>query len=105
MIGRVTMRPASPPPRYPSWAAGALLLLPLAAGAGEGLKLPTPSSEERLDYLRRARVWEPTDVSSKDLYNGPPGKLKFAVDQEVVCDFVPKPLAGWTEKFLCRLED
>jgi len=83
----------------------ALLLFPLTASAGDSLKLPTPTSNERIEYIRRARVWEPTDVSAKDLYRGPQGKLNFAVDQEITCDFVPKPLGGWTEKFLCRLED
>ena len=85
--------------------AWALLLIPLNASAADSRKLPTPTSGERIEYIRRSRVWEPTDVSSKDLYNGPAGKLPFAVDQEIACDFVPKPLAGWTEKFLCRLED
>lgn len=84
---------------------GTILLCPLTAIAADGLTLPTPTSKERIEYLRRARVWEPTDVSSKDLYNGPQGELKLAVDQEVTCDFVPKPLSGLTEKFLCRLED
>jgi hypothetical protein len=83
----------------------ALLLFPLTARGGENLKLPTPTSEERIEYIRRARVWEPTKVASKDLYDGPQGELKFAVDQEITCDFVPQPLSGWTEKFLCRLED
>jgi hypothetical protein len=83
----------------------AILFLPLTASAGGSLNLPTPTPDERIEYIRRARVWEPTDVSSKDLYNGPKGRLKFAVDQEVTCDFVPKPLAGLSEKFLCRLED
>jgi hypothetical protein len=83
----------------------ALLLLPLTASGGDSLILPTPTSHERVEYIRRSRVWEPTDVSSKDLYNGPEGKLNFTVDQEITCDFVPKPLAGFTEKFLCRLDD
>ena len=82
----------------------ALLLFPLTARAGESLKLPTPTSQERIEYIRRARVWEPTNIPSKDLYNGPQGELKFAVDQEITCDFVPEPLTGWTEKFLCRVE-
>jgi len=84
---------------------GTFLLCPLTASVEDGLKLPTPTDKERIEYLRRARVWEPTDVSSKDLYNGPEGELKFAVDQEVTCDFVPRPLSGLTEKFMCRLED
>ena len=83
----------------------ALLFFSPAVGAADDLKLSRPTPEERNAYLRRARLWEPTDVSSKDLYNGPPGRLKFAVDQEIHCDFVAKPLKGWSEKFLCRLED
>jgi len=95
----------------PSWLrvlirfAWAVLLLPLTTSAGDILKLPTPTSNERIEYIRRARVWEPTDVSSRNLYNGPEGELKFPVDQEITCDFFPKPLAGLTEKFLCRLDN
>lgn len=85
--------------------AWALLLFPLTAGAGGGPILPTPTSSERIESIRRARVWEPTNVSSRDLYNGPGGTLTFAVDQKITCDFVAKPLAGLTEKFLCRLKD
>jgi hypothetical protein len=92
-------------PRLSVVFAGALLLFPLAASPGDELKLTTPTSQDRIEYIRRARVWEPTDVSSRDLYKGPEGKLSFAVDQMITCDFVPKPLGGWTEKFLCRLED
>lgn len=83
----------------------ALLLFPLTASARDSLTLPTPTSDERTEYIRRARVWEPTDVASKDLFNGPEGRLQFAVDQETPCDFVPQPLGGFTAKFLCRLED
>jgi len=82
----------------------ALLFVPMIAGAREKVKLSTPTASERLDYLRRGRVWEPTDVATKDLYKGPSGEMKFGVDQEVSCDFVPKPLSGWTAKFLCRLD-
>lgn len=83
----------------------ALLLFPLTASARESLTLPTPTSGERTEYIRRARVWEPADVASRDLFNGPEGRLQFAVDQEISCDFVPQPLGGFTAKFLCRLED
>ncbi len=93
------------PLRLSAPLVGALLLFPSVAHAGDSPKLPTPTTEERIEYIRRARVWEPTDVSSKNLFNGPQGELKFAVDQEITCDFVPKVLEGWTEKFLCRLDD
>jgi hypothetical protein len=83
----------------------ATVLASSAVAAAERPTLPAPTSQQRIEFLRRARVWEPTDVASKDLYNGPEGKLKIAVGAEIACDFVPKPLAGWTEKFLCRMDD
>jgi hypothetical protein len=104
MNGDASKRPRT----LPGWSAGllaALLLFPWTASAASGPKLPTPTSAERIESIRRARVWEPTDVASKDLFNGPEGELKFAVDQEVTCDFVPKVLGGLTEKFMCRLEN
>jgi hypothetical protein len=97
-------RTQPPPSRLPVGFALGLMLLSSAAGAAETPRFPAPTSKERVEYIRRARVWEPTDVASKDLYNGPEGELKLGVGQEVACDFVPKPLAGWTEKFLCRLD-
>jgi hypothetical protein len=81
------------------------LLLPLTARADDRLTFPIPTASERTELIRRSHVWEPTDVASKDLYNGPAGKPSFAVDQEITCDFVPKPMTGFTEKFLCRLDD
>jgi hypothetical protein len=86
-------------------AGAALLLASSTALAVEAPKLPTPTPEQRIELLRRARVWEPTDVKSKDLYNGPQGKLKLRVGAEVACEFVPMLLGGFTEKFLCRLDD
>lgn len=95
---------------------GALLLAVLAVlvllastsyadDAKAHLTLPKTTAAGRLGYVRRARVWEATDVSAKDLYNGPAGRLTFAVNEEVRCDFVPKPVSGWSTKFLCRLDD
>lgn len=69
------------------------------------LKFPPPTKEQRTALIRRARVWEPANVSKRDLYNGPRGALDFDVDQEITCNFVPQSLDGWTEKFLCRLDD
>jgi hypothetical protein len=77
----------------------------LTARGGDRLTFPVPTESERTELIRRSRVWEATDVASKDLYNGPAGKPSFAVDQEIACDFVAKPMAGFTEKFLCRLDD
>ena len=85
--------------RRPACVLVAVALSALAA------KDHPPTPKERADLIRRARVFNPADVAAKDLYNGPEGKLKLAVDQVVACDFVPKVLPGWTEKFLCRLDD
>ena len=54
------------------------------------LKIPKTTAMQRLLYVRKARVWEATDVSAKDLYNGPSGRLAFAVDEEV---------SGWDNGF------
>jgi hypothetical protein len=69
------------------------------------LEISKSTATQRLEYVRKARVWEATDVAAKDLYNGPAGRLPFAVDEEVRCDFVPKPVSGWSRKFMCRLEN
>jgi hypothetical protein len=92
-------------PGRAAWLVGILGIAAARSLAGDALSLPRPTAEERLEYIRRARVWEPGDVASRDLYSGPPGKVKAGVDEEVPCDFFPKPLGGWSEKFLCRLGD
>jgi len=76
--------------RRPACVLVAVALSALAA------KDHPPTPKERADLIRRARVFTPADVAAKDLYNGPEGKLKLAVDQVVACDFVPKVLPGWT---------
>ena len=79
------------------------LLLFGVVNAKQGFTPPTEA--ERLDDIRRARVWESSDVASKDLFAGPPGRLRMKAGDEVACDFVPKQMKGWTEKFTCRLAD
>jgi len=82
-----------------------LLCVSVSATGDEPLRLSPVTAGERLDLLRRAQVRETVDVASRDLYHGPKGELTFAVDEEIVCDFVPKPIRGWSEKFFCRLDD
>ena len=83
--------------------APVLLASTVATAASEGF--PAPTDAERLDYIRRARVWEPTNVRSKDLYAGPKGKLPFKPGDEVNCEFVPKQMTGYSEKFSCKLKN
>ncbi len=68
-------------------------------------KFPKPTAEQRLDMIRRARVFEPSDVATKDLYAGPPGRLPFGPGDEIDCTFYPKQMTGRSEKFSCRLDD
>src|ERR1700752_2016026 len=90
----------------PLWAVLLTCAIPFVTIAGEtDLELPAPTAAQRKALIRRAHVWEPVDVSKRDLYNGPKGELDFAVDQLIPCEFVPQSLEGWTEKFLCRLKD
>ena len=83
-----------------------LLCASFFAAGGEPIRLSPVSAGERLEFMRRAQVRDrQVDIESRDLYNGPKGRLRFEVDEEIVCDFVPKPIRGWSEKFFCRLED
>ncbi|HEV8202171.1 MAG TPA: hypothetical protein VGS03_19340 [Candidatus Polarisedimenticolia bacterium] len=94
-----------------SLCLGAALLFSDAIGAkSPAAPEPLPplrpvTAAQRLDALKRARVREEVDVASRDLYHGPRGVLSFGVDEEIRCDFVPRPIRGWSEKFFCRLDD
>jgi hypothetical protein len=59
--------------------------------------------EQRLDAIRRAQVWEPTDVAAMDLRKGPTGRGAFSPDEVVTCDYKPKQMNGATPKFTCVL--
>ena len=70
---------------------------------GRDLSHVTP--EERTAYLRRAAIWQPTDIASKDLLAGPQGSGSLTFDQQVGCDYVAPvgPTSGATPKFECAL--
>ena len=84
-------------PSIPAFGVGVFLLVTGAAAKSALPSLSQVTTEQRLDALRRARVREDVDVASRDLYHGPKGSLTFAVDEEIRCDFVPKPIRGWSE--------
>jgi hypothetical protein len=54
-----------------------------------------------IEAVRRAQVWQETDVASKDLKAG---KGSFAPEEQVTCDFFPKQSSGNTPKFWCALK-
>jgi hypothetical protein len=55
----------------------------------------------RLDAIRRAQVWEPTDVASMDLRTGPKGHGAFAPEETVHCKHLEKVMSGNSPKFTC----
>jgi hypothetical protein len=58
----------------------------------------------RLDAIRRARVWEPTNVAAADIKAGPAGPFAFAPGATVRCDYVLHEHGkGSTRKFDCAL--
>lgn len=60
--------------------------------------------QARLDAIRRAQVWMPTDIPSIDMKAGPRGSEAFAVAENVTCDYVNHPRGnGHTPKFWCAV--
>ena len=66
-----------------------------------GAHVYSPSA--RLAILRRAQVWEPTDVARMDLRAGPEDPGAFAPEDSVECDFVEVPRSGRSPKFTCAI--
>jgi hypothetical protein len=68
-----------------------------SAGDQKGFK------EIRAEAIRRAQVWLPTDVASKDLSRGPDEPGAFEPGAIVRCDYVAKKFPGHTPKFACLI--
>ncbi|OGR97701.1 MAG: hypothetical protein A2V88_03390 [Elusimicrobia bacterium RBG_16_66_12] len=81
--------------------AGVSLLLGLPASGQAKLVLP----EQRTELIRRAHVWQPVDVASMDLLNGPQGEGAHRAGEEVLCKYEEKdpkkPIGGSGRKFPC----
>jgi hypothetical protein len=60
------------------------------------------SGDVRLEAIRRARVWMPSDIASKDLRRGPQGDGAFEPEAVVTCDYIEKKQRG-TPKFDCAM--
>ena len=59
------------------------------------------STAARLDAIRHAQVWEPTDVASMNLRIGPNGHGSFAPDETIHCKYADKVMSGNSPKFTC----
>jgi hypothetical protein len=102
---------------YMNWGAGliksfweavliavvlALVMLGRESFAGS---LDSVSSEERLRYIRSAQVWQPTDISHMDIWQGPEDTQYLGFEQNLDCDYVPKKPHGTTSKFHCKTKE
>ena len=63
------------------------------------------SEPQRLDGLKRARVWKAVDVEKMDLLNGPGGDGAYKAGEEIPCKYEEKdplkPIGGHSKKFPC----
>ena len=59
------------------------------------------SPKTRLDDIRHAQVWEPTDIPKMDLKSGPAGHGAFSPGASVTCKYEKKEVAGNSPKFTC----
>lgn len=57
----------------------------------------------RLEALRRAQVWQATDIPSMDLRAGPKGPGAFPPGASVTCTYLDKKLNGRSPKFACTI--
>ena len=72
------------------------------------VKLAPATPAERHEYLRRARIFEPVDVATRDITVGPADPYAAPLDAIVSCAFVEPsvervPSGGTTPKFFCEL--
>ena len=76
----------------------------LVAASGGLDAAPHVTRAHRLEAIRHARVWAPTDVEKMDITAGPAGPQAFRPGETVSCDFMPHPHGqGHTQKFACRM--
>jgi len=73
-----------------------------AIGSAEPV-FPTNIPTERLDTIRHAQVWAPTDVRSMNLQVGPNIQGAFKPGETVTCDYVDEKFDGATPKFSCAI--
>jgi hypothetical protein len=84
----------------------ALLALAAQGCALSGSSLPKGtalSRQERVEVIRSAAVWSPTNIPTMDFKTGPKGEGAFAPNQWVACDYKQKKMKGHSPKFTCEI--
>ena len=61
------------------------------------------TQKERIEAIRRAQVWQQTDIASLDIKAGPQDVKGFAPEETVTCDWVQKKVTS-TPKFYCAID-
>jgi hypothetical protein len=80
----------------------AILLTACASRAGLRAHEPAYATRSaRLDAIRRAQVWAPTDIRSIDMRVGPGGYGSFTPNATVNCTYREKVMSGHSAKFTC----
>jgi hypothetical protein len=85
-------------------AAGVVFVQLACASLAHTTSLRHTSESARLDAIRRAQVWLPGDIGTRNLRTGPEGPGAFAPDELVSCRYVNKRQTGRTPKFTCALD-
>ena len=93
------------PVSYAAALAAGTLLVACGSLAGHHVKksVDRVKPKARLEDIRRAQVWAPTDVPSMDLKIGPKGHGAFAPGETVNCTYVKKEMTGRSPKFECAI--
>jgi hypothetical protein len=97
------------PAKTPS-AAAAAQSAPSTATPGKKKKKKNGKSSKtvltadaRLDFIRRAQIWAPTNIPEMNLREGPQGPGAFQPNEMVTCDYVETKLPGTSRKFDCAI--
>jgi len=61
-------------------------------------------ADHRTSVIARAKVWQPTEVSTMDLKAGPDAPKAFKAGDTVSCTYVNDKLGGKTPKFSCKTD-
>ena len=91
------------------WLASAIalgmLMICCASRGGRAVRknITHVSTQARLDAIRRAQVWEATDIPSMDLRKGPTGHGAFKPGEVVPCKYAKKDMTGRSPKFSCTI--
>src|SRR6185436_6184127 len=81
-----------------------IFALLLCAVCRADVTLEPTTSDVRKEYLRRAQVWQATDVAKMNILEGPQNEISAPFDTVVKCEYVEpkKELTGVIPKFLCK---